>query len=72
LSIAKYYAPDGKAIQDNAVTPNVLVADNQDDVLAPDDEQETPAQEETKKAPPQQDDQLQRALDVLKHRENKS
>jgi carboxyl-terminal processing protease len=72
LSIAKYYAPDGKAIQDNAVTPNVLVADSQDDALAPDDEQETPAQDETKKAPPQQDDQLQRALDVLKHRENKS
>ena len=24
LSVAKYYSPDGKAIQDNGVTPNVL------------------------------------------------
>ncbi len=27
LSVAKYYAPSGKAIQDTAVTPNVLEAD---------------------------------------------
>ena len=27
LSVAKYYSPSGKAIQDAAVTPNVLIAD---------------------------------------------
>ncbi len=27
LSIAKYYSPSGKAIQDTGITPNVLVAD---------------------------------------------
>jgi carboxyl-terminal processing protease len=27
LSVAKYYTPTGKAIQDTAITPNVLVAD---------------------------------------------
>jgi carboxyl-terminal processing protease len=72
LSIAKYYAPDGKSIQDNAVTPNVMVADNNDDAGAPDDEVEAPpAQEEGKKAKPPTDDQLQRAIQVLKARENK-
>jgi len=31
LSIAKYYSPSGKAIQDSAVTPNIVVADSDDD-----------------------------------------
>ncbi len=31
LSVAKYYSPDGKAIQDNGVTPNVL----QDETVVP-------------------------------------
>src|SRR5438445_299886 len=30
LSIAKYYSPSGKAIQDSAVTPNILAADGDD------------------------------------------
>src|SRR4029077_4968620 len=30
LSVAKYYTPSGKAIQDNAVTPNILVASDED------------------------------------------
>ena len=28
LSVAKYYTPNGKAIQDTAITPNIVVADN--------------------------------------------
>src|SRR6185437_9616017 len=28
LSIAKYYSPSGKAIQDSAVTPNIVIADS--------------------------------------------
>src|SRR6202451_4625883 len=31
LSVAKYYSPSGKAIQDTAVTPNVTVASGEDD-----------------------------------------
>src|SRR5205823_9032582 len=43
LSIAKYYSPQGKAIQDAAVTPNVLAADVADDTPVPDeDENATP------------------------------
>jgi carboxyl-terminal processing protease len=72
LSIAKYYTPDGKAIQDTAVTPNVLVADADDDAGAPDDEQETMPADDVKKAKPQQDDQLQKAIQVLKNRETRA
>jgi carboxyl-terminal processing protease len=34
LSVAKYYAPDGKAIQDTGVAPNV----QQDEMMASDDD----------------------------------
>lgn len=68
LSVAKYYSPSGKAIQDTAVTPNVMVADAEDDSIVPDeDENATPA-DETKKPAVQQDDQLQKAIEVLKAR----
>jgi len=71
LSIAKYYSPSGKAIQDNAVTPNVVVADEEDNVIT-DDEDEAPAaapeQEAKPKPTPTQDDQLKKAVEVLKSR----
>ena len=67
LSVAKYYTPGGKAIQDAAVTPNILAADVDDDAALPDDEQQpTPAEEKEKKQAPQQDEQLQKAIQVLK------
>jgi len=68
LSVAKYYSPLGKAIQDTAVTPNVLVADSDDDSAVPEDEDNAAPPEEEKKQPPQQDEQLHRALQVLKNR----
>jgi len=34
LSVAKYYSPDGKSIQDNGVTPNILQAEAE--MIAPD------------------------------------
>lgn len=71
LSIAKYYSPSGKALQDTAVTPNILVADNDDDSVLPDDEQQSPPPQEAKPQRPQPDDQLQKAIDVLKNRQNK-
>ncbi len=53
LSVAKYYSPDGKAIQDNGVTPNVLQAeadsgDAADDLpdATPDDNAKKPASDE--------------------------
>jgi carboxyl-terminal processing protease len=68
LSVAKYYTPGGKAIQDNAVTPNVLVADVDDDGALPDEDQEAAPPEDTRKQVPQQDEQLQKAIQLLKSR----
>ncbi len=69
LSVAKYYTPGGKAIQDNSITPNVLVADADDDGAAPDDDQDSTAPDNNmKKQPAQQDEQLQKAIQVLKSR----
>ncbi len=67
LSVAKYYSPTGKALQDTAVTPNILVADNNDDFISPDEDEsaEDEAQEEKQKAN-QPDDQLNKAIEVLK------
>jgi carboxyl-terminal processing protease len=68
LSVAKYYSPSGKAIQDAAVTPNVLVADEADNVLPDDDEQEPAPDNEEAKPKNTQDDQLLKAVEVLKSR----
>jgi carboxyl-terminal processing protease len=43
LSVAKYYSPDAKAIQDNGVTPDELVADADSNTAADDDDDSTPA-----------------------------
>jgi len=68
LSVAKYYSPSGKAIQDNGVTPNVLSTDGDEDSALPDDE--IPSVPDDQATPPktQQDDQLNKALDILKNR----
>src|SRR5580765_7202504 len=66
LSIAKYYSPSGKAIQDVAITPNIVIADSDDDAALPDDEDNATPADEDKKQPPQQDEQLHKAIQVLK------
>src|ERR1700686_4629804 len=72
LSIAKYYSPSGKAIQDAAVTPNVMVADIADDAGLPDEDQPAVPDEKKEKKPKNQtDEQLNKALEVLKNRESK-
>jgi carboxyl-terminal processing protease len=72
LSVAKYYSPSGKAIQDTAVTPNILVADNNDDFVLPDDEDNSGAAEQPRKQRNMQnDEQLKRAIEVLKNRDAK-
>ena len=67
LSIAKYYSPSGKAIQDAAVTPNVVVAEEGDNVV-PEEEEQAPAPEQQAKPKNTQDDQLHKAVEVLKKR----
>ena len=67
LSVAKYYSPSGKAIQDSAVTPNVVVAEEEDNVVSEDEEQSNAPDQEVK---PKNtvDDQLKKAVEVLKRR----
>lgn len=66
LSIAKYYSPNGKAIQDAAVTPNIVVAGKADEFAMPDDEDGQPPEAQQAPRGPQPDDQLHRAIEVLK------
>jgi carboxyl-terminal processing protease len=74
LSVAKYYTPNGKAIQDDAVTPNITVADNNDDNLLPDedDEDNSAAEPEKKIKTMDNDQQLQRAIQVLQNKDKKA
>jgi carboxyl-terminal processing protease len=58
LTIAKYESPSGKKIQDDAVVPNVQVSENIDQLLGQPDN--------TSPAEPRTDDQLNKALDLLK------
>jgi carboxyl-terminal processing protease len=51
--VAKYESPDGKKIEDDAVTPNVTVSEP-----IPDDDDEATA--------PKGDEPLSKALDLLK------
>ena len=66
LSVAKYYSPSGKVIQDEAITPNVQVADAEDNVAPEEEEQQSPEQEAKPKNTV--DDQLNKAVEVLKSR----
>jgi len=59
LTVAKYETPDGKKIEDEAVTPNIAVAQSPEEEAA---EGETGPQE------PRTDDQLNRALQDLKQK----
>lgn len=63
LSVAKYYSPTGKAIQDVGVTPTLLVSD-QDQIFDGEGEETTPAPEAQPKK--NDDDQvLKRAIELL-------
>ncbi len=66
LSVAKYYSPSGKAIQDAAITPNVLVADAADESIGPEDEDGAAAPDQEAKPKNTVDDQLNKAVEVLK------
>jgi carboxyl-terminal processing protease len=67
LSVAKYASPSGKQFEDDAVTPTTLVASsNLPDADDDDDEDATPAPTPAKNAAPAPDDQLNKALSILK------
>lgn len=67
LSVAKYYTPNGKVIQDTGVTPDVLVAAGDDLSALPDDDGGSAAAAPEQKKPAQkEDDQLRKAIEVLK------
>ena len=70
LSVAKYYSPQGKAIQDAAVTPNIAVADVSEDGPVPDEDENATPSDAEKKSPPERDEQLQKAIEVLKTRQS--
>jgi carboxyl-terminal processing protease len=74
LTVAKYYTPAGKAIQDTAITPNIMVADaDETDVVLPDEDQDNGAEQEFRKEERQkQDEQLRRSIQVLKNKELKA
>jgi carboxyl-terminal processing protease len=68
LSVAKYESPSGKKIQDDAVTPGVLVASNLDAQEAADEGDSDSSASTPAPAKPavQVDDQLTKALSILK------
>lgn len=62
LSVAKFYSPSGKAIQDNGVTPSVPVADS---TAASDTEEDIEPEMPEQPKKPGEDLILKRALEVL-------
>lgn len=73
LSVAKYYTPKGKAIQENGITPNIEVASAEDLAVLPDDEDgSSSSTEEPQRIVPKEDEQLHRAIEVLKAKALKS
>ena len=69
LSIAKYESPSGKKLQDEGVTPGVLVASNVDQAAAV-DEDAAPTENQAAPAKPSVtvDEQLSKALALLKNK----
>jgi carboxyl-terminal processing protease len=71
LSVAKYYTPNGKIIQDTGIAPNVLVASN-DDLAVISDEDDNTTADEPQKPQQKEDEQLRRAIEVLKAKTQKA
>jgi len=72
LSIAKYYSPSGQGDSGYCHHTDVLVADSDDDAPLPDEDQDSNTADENKTKAPQQDEQLRKAIEVLKNRETKA
>lgn len=65
LSVAKYYTPKGKVIQDTGITPTVQVASADDLPIVTDDDDNTPDEQPQEKKQ-KDDEQLKKAIEVLK------
>ncbi len=65
LSVAKYYSPSGKAIQDVGVTPTVQVSEAEP--LADLDEEENPSEAEPAPEKPGEDPILKKGIEVIKN-----
>jgi carboxyl-terminal processing protease len=65
LSVAKYYSPDGKSIQDNGVTPETVVIDPDAGTGDPEEDDATPAPAAKKSG---DDVILNKAIEVAKAR----
>jgi carboxyl-terminal processing protease len=68
LSVAKYESPSGKKLQDDGVTPGVLVASNVDQAVVDDDGPATDNQPAPPKPSVTVDEQLSKALALLKNK----
>lgn len=67
LSVAKYASPSGKKLQDDAVTPDVLVAGNFEEPTGDEEENDGASTTNVPAKPAVQvDDQLSKALELLK------
>ena len=64
LSVAKYYGPDGKAIQDNGVTPSVVEASGEETASVEDETELT----EPEHFGDKDDQQLRKAIEILKQK----
>ena len=67
LSVAKYYSPEGKAIQDGGVTPGTLVADAEPQAEYDENGEAIPSSTPEKTAPQKIEDDpvVKKALEVL-------
>jgi carboxyl-terminal processing protease len=68
LSVAKYESPSGKKLQDDGVTPGVLVASNVEQPVVDDDGPSTDNQPAPPKPSVTVDEQLSKALALLKNK----
>ena len=68
LSVAKYYGPDGKAIQDNGVTPSVIES-SADQAAGADDDNEP---SEPEQFGGKDDQQLRKAIEILSQKSAKA
>jgi len=67
LSVAKYYTPGGKAIQDTGVTPNVAVTDTEPEEVAALPEEQQPEPPPAQPQAPREDSILKKGIEVLKN-----
>jgi carboxyl-terminal processing protease len=70
LSVAKYYTSAGKVIQDTGISPNIPVAAS-DEIVAISEDDDSTTTDEPQKAQPKEDEQLRRAIEILKTKAQK-